>query len=569
MAVHKKRIQKTTGQKRSVDRRGFLKGGVVAGIGGAAATIALPSRAEAQAIRWTREVDVVVIGAGPGGMAAAIEVRKRGASVLIIEQNFDIGGRAMMSGGNLYIGGGNRLEDGKRSWSPDALFGDWTRVDKPLGRFADRELARAWANASLDLFNFFEECGVKFGAYPAPGTVPDRLYREGRTRLAAQPWPGEKVTNAGGSGIVRPLEATCRRLGVQFLMQHRMTEIHREKPFAGPVLGVTAVEVDNYFQPKTQQVKVRARKGVVVATGGCASNVAFRTMFDPRLTAEYQAENGEWTPRNADGEIAAMAIGAALGATANQTTEDDHLLGKGGRLGKKNNGSYTALFETSPHFFRAGALGLEVRDWQDVILVKEHGLRFYDETAVPRHPPVAQDYAYFAAALDWTGDPRKMNGGGPIWAIFDSAAVARERWTVAPPFVDPKYFFQGDTLAELAGKLTTNEYQWRPMPGDALVKTVERYNSFVESGNDADFRKPRPMHKIATPPYYAAWATPVIHDTFTGIRINKDAQVIDLRGAVIPRLYACGDSAGGFGIHGITRAATFGRFAGIHAVTQK
>jgi hypothetical protein len=173
-------------------------------------------------------------------------------------------------------------------------------------------------------------------------------------------------------------------------------------------------------------------------------------------------------------------------------------------------------------------------------------------------------YEYYAAALAWTGDPKKMNGGGPMWAIFDAEAVAREKWQVKPPFVDPNgYFFSANTIEELATKIT-NEYQWRPPPA-ALRRSVERYNSFVDAGVDADFKKPTPMHRIAKPPFYAAWHTPALHDSYTGIRINTTGQVLDLHGKIIPGLYACGDSAGGFGQHGICRAATFGRLAGMHA----
>jgi hypothetical protein len=212
------------------------------------------------------------------------------------------------------------------------------------------------------------------------------------------------------------------------------------------VTGITAMEVDNWFQPKFRTLNIRARKGVIVATGGSAGNPTFRTMFDVRLTEEYQAENSEWTERTADGEIAAMEIGAALGATACQTTQDDNQITKG-RMGKKSNGSATEIYTTAPHFFRAGAVGLTVRDYQNLILVKENGLRFYDETA--RGP----NYEYFAAALAWTGDPEKMNGGGPIWAVFDADAVAREKWRVKPPQVDPfGYFFSADTIEELAGR---------------------------------------------------------------------------------------------------------------------
>jgi succinate dehydrogenase/fumarate reductase flavoprotein subunit len=539
----------------SIDRRGFLTTGAAAS---AAALTAAPNARAADAINWDREVDVLVIGAGAGGLVAAIAAREKGASVLIVEKNFDIGGRAMMSFGGLYIGGGNRIQKaiGMQD-SPDLVFEDWSRPAKPMGRFSDRALVRTYADNNLSLFDWLEKHGIKWEGYRKEA---DRLDRH-RTRLNVVPWPNEPTNPGRGSGVVRPLAQTARQMGIEILLQQQMTKIHREEPSSGRVTGITAVEVDNSYQPLSRTMNIRARKGIVVATGGSAGNPTFRTMFDVRLTAEYQAENSEWTQRTADGEIAAMEIGAALGATACQTTQDDNLLTKG-RMGKKSNGTATDLYATSPHFFRAGALGLKVNDYQNLILVKENGLRFYDETANTRN------YEYYAAALAWTGDPKKMNGGGPIWAIFDGDAVAREKWKVEPPYVDPNgYFFSADTIEELARKIV-NDYQWRPMPPERLRRTVERYNSFVDSGVDADFKKPAPAHKIATPPFYAAWHTPALHDSYTGIRINTTGQVLDLRGNVIPGLYACGDSAGGFGQHGICRAATFGRLAGWHAAGQ-
>jgi succinate dehydrogenase/fumarate reductase flavoprotein subunit len=461
----------------------------------------------------------------------------------------------MMSFGGLYIGGGNRMQKAIGvDDTPDKVFADWSRPEKPMGRFSDRALVRTYADNNLDLFDWLEQHGIKWDAYRG---APDRLDRS-RTRLNVVPWPNEVTGPSRGSGFVRPLAKTARQMGLEILLQQQMTKIHRESQLSGRVLGIGVIEVDDRFQPKSRTMNIRARKGIVVATGGSAGNPIFRTMFDVRLTAEYQAENNDWTERTADGEIAAMEIGAALGATACQTTQDDNLINKG-RMGKRCNGSATQIYATAPHFFRAGAIGLTVSDYQDVILVKENGLRFYDEMA--RN----QDYEYIAAALAWTGDPQKMNGGGPIWAIFDAEAVTREKWQLKPPYVDPRgYFFSADTLEELAAKIV-NEHQWRPMPGAALRQTVERYNSFVDSGVDVDFKKPRPLHKLATPPFYAAWHTPCLHDSYTGIRINTTGQVLDLHGNVIPSLYACGDSAGGFGQHGICRAATFGRLAGWHA----
>jgi len=542
-----------------LNRRNFLATSAAAG---AVAVGATPAQA-AEEIVWDREADVVVIGAGAGGLVAGIAAREKGASVLIVEKNFDIGGRAMMSYGGLYIGGGNRLQKALgdtppgRNDTPDKVFEDWSRPEKPMGRFSDRELVRVYADNNLDLFEWLEKHGIRWEGY-RPRV--DRLDRA-RTRLNVVPWPNEVTGPARGPGFVRPLAKTAREMGIEILIQQQMTKIHREGPLSGRVTGISIIEVDDNHRQKTKTMNIRARKGIVVATGGSAGNPIFRTMFDVRLTGEYQAENSEWTQRTADGEIAAMEIGAGLGATACQTTQDDNLLNKG-RMGKKSNGSATDLYLTAPHFFRARALGLEIEDYQNVILVKENGLRFYTEMADTR------DYEYYAAALAWTGDPKKMNGGGPIWAIFDADAVAREKWSVKPPYVDPDgYFFTAGTIEELAAKIV-NEYQWRPMPPAALKATVERYNSFVDTGVDADFKKPTPKYKIAKPPFYAAWHTPALHDSYTGIRINTTGQVLDLRGNVIPGLYACGDSAGGFGQHGLCRAATYGRLGGWHAAGQ-
>ncbi len=95
------------------------------------------------------------------------------------------------------------------------------------------------------------------------------------------------------------------------------------------------------------------------------------------------------------------------------------------------------------------------------------------------------------------------------------------------------------------------------------------YNSFVDAGRDTDFEKPAPRYKIRTAPFYAAWATPVIHDTRAGLRINARCQVQDLYGRVIPGLYCGGESAGGFSEHGLARCIVQGLIAGRNAAAEK
>jgi hypothetical protein len=158
---------------------------------------------------------------------------------------------------------------------------------------------------------------------------------------------------------------------------------------------------------------------------------------------------------------------------------------------------------------------------------------------------------------------------GPIWAIFDAETVARERWKITPPYVDPDgYFFSANTLLELAAAIN-NPYQAKPMDGAILQATVERYNGFVNGGVDRDFGKPVPQYKIRTRPFYAAWATPLVHDTRAGLRINAKCQVMDMRGQVIPGLYCGGESAGGFNQHGLGRGTAQGYIAGKYAAAER
>jgi hypothetical protein len=246
----------------------------------------------------------------------------------------------------------------------------------------------------------------------------------------------------------------------------------------------------------------------------------------------------------------------------------------------------------SPIFPLVRSTGLNVKDWHDLILVNQVGNRFYDETKgdyphgnvyndfnpytpndyrncerIDYHP---NKYNFFNAAVamnDYSEPPDYS--AGPVWAIFDNEAVKREGWKVTPPYVDPEgFFFSANTLTELASAIK-NEYQAKAMRGEILQATIERYNSFVDSGKDHDFGKPSPKYKFQVPPFYAAWATPNVHDTRSGLRINAKCQVMDMEGQIIPGLYCAGESAGGFNQHGLGRCTTQGFIAGTNAVEER
>jgi succinate dehydrogenase/fumarate reductase flavoprotein subunit len=587
----------------SVNRRNIILagGGVAASLAsGLASPTPAASQARTEPVQWDREADIVVIGAGAAGTAAAIVAKEAGASVMLLEAQPHTGGHAICSGGNIPLGGGTSVQ---KKWgvqdSPDRVFQDLTdwSIVEPNGaadyRYNDREIIRAFADNCAATCEFLLAHGVVM-VDKAPDTlggesVGNSIPRE--MHAAPMDWPliqtgkpadpAVRATMSTGNGLMHPLAAAAQKAGVEILLSHKMKAIHREQPSSGPVLGVVA-ENDG------RTINIRAHKAVVIATGGSTTNVNFRRMFDPRLTEEYCGVAGmPWSEQDASGELAGMAVGAALWGLANNTGEFGSKVTKPGLIGNQYGYVNLSWFPGSEVFDRVRATGLRVRDWQNVITVNMIGKRFYDETGkqfsandyhdidpyTPGSYRNARDIRwnpqnYLNAAMAGIGDGQ--NGGGPIWAIFDADAVAREKWDPNPPNVDfdAGFCFKADTIGDLARKIVM-KYQRVPMPADNLESTVRRYNTFVDLGRDEDFSKPGPLYKISKPPFYAAWATPVLHDTRAGLRINAKCQVVDMSGEIIPGLYCGGEPAGGFSMHGLARALTQGFIAGNAAAAEK
>lgn len=194
---------------------------------------------------------------------------------------------------------------------------------------------------------------------------------------------------------------------------------------------------------------------------------------------------------------------------------------------------------------------------------------------------------------------------GPIWAIFDQAGAERGDFPLREPFVSTENgcFFQADTLEELAEKIHSgNTFQRVRLK--YLPDTVAQWNSYVDDLRDPDFGRGRvaldpqvaavdapeevdtgqgsdaaasnvaesdemdaPMHKIDQPPYYAASIMVVWHDSYGGLRINRNCQVLDMEGKPIPGLFAGGEASGGGQMHGLGRACVHGYIAGTNALS--
>jgi hypothetical protein len=666
----------------SVSRRNFIKGGVAAGVSAAAlggCATGATQATSADGITWDYEVDVLVIGAGCSGLPTAIRARDAGLNVLVIDQNFDVGGKTLHSGGQVSLGGGDPCQlrdiagqgdkEGFLKVGPvhkpedmtedtDFLFRDitdWSVLDAGAGapyRYNERELHRAWADNCPATRQFLMDNYVRFtriqGTHQTGGLSRARrattflmlgdktdikagtITREDagiqgkssshfapRFMASAAKWAAPNAV-WNGAALSRGMEFSAREKGVKFMLNRRMTEIMREQPFAGRVVGVKAsytprfvpgskARMESYYQngnvdERRETVNIRARRAIFVGSGGHTANPQFRSMFYPAFN-EPAFVSSAWAllgphGQDASGIIAGMRIGANLsGMQQNLGTSATYHIPA--RLATRD--SYLDMLPGHPTFpFRQSTgITLGTSAFEHLIAVNQVGKRFYNEMDIPkRHgTPVwpggprlgAINHSLKHVQCDWrnchpgwikqmyNGYPAldaamAMNEGsqpphyysGPLWAIFDAGTVERDKWNIKPPFTaDNGYFFSADTIEELARRIQKG-HEFQRVPLSNLAETVRKWNSYVDAGADPDFGrgKDAPLHRIDKPPFYAASICPVWHDSYGGLRINGRMQVVDTQGAVIPGLYCGGEASGGGQQHGLGRALVHGYIAG-------
>ncbi|MBN1237009.1 MAG: FAD-dependent oxidoreductase, partial [Gammaproteobacteria bacterium] len=672
-----------------ISRRSFVHAGAAAGIG---AALLSPGAARAQSpaggaaeIEWDYEFDVVVVGAGCAGLTAAIRARDLGASVLVVEQSFDVGGRMLQSGSFISLGGGDAIQrrdmrgerdaEGRIEVDPleppealddsvDLLFADltdWSIVDRrghsPY-RYNERDVARAWAENCPATREFLMQNYVRFarinGTHSGGGLSRARgavcfLVLGDRTDVRAGTVTAEDAGQAdpersshfapvpmdyggrvvgpnafsNGAALARPLEFSAREKGVRFMLNRAFDELVREQPFEGRILGIkasfsprnhpeTGEPLESYWRngnidERRGVVHIRARRGVVLASGGHSGNPEVRSMFHPGMREPAFPTSGLSVqgPRVQD----ASALKAGLKVGANLAGMQQNLMLSltyhiSTRLGTRD--AYTSMFPGHPTFGFRGSAGLQVgtAGFEEFIAVNQVGKRFFNEVLLPvrtgfnrypggnsfpnpgiEHIPADwrncrkewirqvydYDHAIEAALAVNEGSTAPDYFSGPLWAIFDQAAVERTGWQLRYPFVaDNGYFFMADTIEALAAKIEAgNEYQRVPLKH--LPETVATWNRYVEQGADPDFEheKEAPMHPVATPPFYALSIMIVWHDSYGGLRVNGRQQVVDMQGEVIPGLYAGGEAAGGFDKHGLGKGTVQGYIAGTEAAAGR
>lgn len=480
---------------------------------GAAAVTAVPEK-------WDEVRDVIVVGSGFAGLAAAYEAKKAGSDVLILEKMRTPGGNSIINGGIFAVPGSPEQKKLGIKDSPELMEKDMMRAGDGLNHV---EKVRTLCEQALPTYHWaVDEIGVKFQSknikQEGGHSVPRSLF----------------TANGSGSEIVTKELAALEKLGVKPRLRAMMESIIVDP--SGRVVGLRVRE--GYRFPDRNSGRVRciaARRAVVLAYGGFAADPAFRQMYDPKLTEKFQSTNQPGA--TGDSWRAAMDIGAQMIQNDQiqilpQTSPDEKGFGIG--------------FAWSGHVSMFGV-------WIDAVT----GRRFVNE--------LANRKVRSLAILE------RLSQGHDCLAIGDAgtaASFAEIRPGMLQKELQRGCVFKYDTLEDLA--------RARKVPLDALKKTVDEMNETVKTRRDP---MGRPVNAKAKPlgqgPWYVARMSPKVHHCMGGLYTNNKAQVYHVMGRLIPGLYAAGEATGG--VHGAVRlgscgtadALIYGRIAGQQAAAQK
>ncbi|WP_433611162.1 FAD-dependent oxidoreductase [Prescottella agglutinans] len=469
---------------------------------------------------WNYEADVVVAGYGVAGASAAIEAARAGADVLVLERAGGWGGAASLAGGFIYLGGGTPLQ--KALGFDDTPENMKTFMMAALGPGADEAKITEYCEGSVDHFNWLVDCGVPFkeSFYGQPGwetPFDDGLMYSGGENSApfntiATPAPrghipqmtdkkvGEK---GGGYMLMKPLVDTATALGVQAQYDMRVQTLITDA--AGRVVGVQAKQYG-------KDVTVRARRGVVLATGSFAYNKEMVEAFAPRLIGRPGAAIEEHDGR-------AIRMAQALGA------------------------DLAHMDATEVAFF--GDPQMMVRG----ILVNGRGQRYVNEDTYPGR----------------IGQLTLLHNDNQAYLIIDEDAYEEAKTT---PTSTPFFRFQPKWVAETVEELEAE----MGLPEGTLQATVEVYNKHAATGQDpvlgkkAEWVKPigSPIAALDLRNFTAGF-------TLGGLRTSVESEVLHVSGEPIPGLFAAGRCTAGVCAWGYASGTSlgdgsfFGRRAGISA----
>ena len=474
----------------NLSRKDFLKG-TAAGALGLAATHLVPVMAEEesaqafeQTIDWAAEFDAIVIGFGGAGASVAITAADNGAKVLLLEKAPE--GKA---GGNSAICMQwicNTTDKEATVKYIKALRGKFTTPsDEMIERYVDGmaenfEWIKSLGAEDPQVFNYVEFPELEGSDSFAPFTVA------GNTGMSPDAFGGDGAAYRLLKDNVMKREniTVWYEAGAKRLIQDGVTKI---------VHGVT-VSVDG------QDINVRARNAVVLACGGFENNPEMQQDYADRY---FWPSTGNAHFNTGDGIRMALDVGADLWHMSNLVTNIEF---------------YDEENQYATFAFQGTGRG---------IMVGPDGTRVADEYARRCH-------GKFNVNGTWENSPLPDY----MYSIFDENGRAQGRlhftWSDdSQEEIDKGWVVKGETMEELCEKLGLDA---------AIVQaSIDKWNRFVDEGEDLAFGRTKNMVRIDTAPYYAVKITPCMGNTQGGPRKNIDGQVLTPYGEVIPHLYTNGE----------------------------
>ncbi|SNS91581.1 flavocytochrome c [Anaerovirgula multivorans] len=554
----------------------------------------------------TWDTDVLVMGGGGAGLAAAINAAEEGAKVILIEKGSVLGGNTMMAGA-AYNAVDPEAQNSKMILSKsqkDALDGylaldpadpklkfdiypEWEEVltelkedineffaenrgkeagvDMPgfdsvalhmwhvytggLRELADGdwiapriELARKFAADALDAFAWMGEVGLE-ASYGA-----DAQYggHPGTGTVLGAMWPRTHSFMSGAERIPQ-LEKVARENGVEIYTETRGTELLVDA--SGRVVGAKAEQIDG------TQITINTTKGVVLATGGYSANAAMVKSYDKYWGDDLSDRtlSTNMGTNKGDGIIMAQEIGADI------------------------TGMEVAQMMPSSSPVKGTMTDGIWADAAEQLWIDSNGKRFVNEYAerdVLAKASLALENGIFYIIYAGRGDV-----GKPEELLKGTDYNPR-----VAGMVEGGHVWYGKTLAELAEATKTPAAGVAPgFSEEQLRATIEKYNSYVAAQRDDDFGKDVIAGAINLDYIDANDDVGIVisprkaslHHTMGGVVIDTEARVINKDGNVIPGLWAAGEVTGGIhagnrlGGNAITDIFVFGRIAGINAATGK
>ncbi len=484
------------------------------------------------AITETVDTDILIVGAGNGGIFAAAYAAANGLNFRIIEQNGNVQDTRHWYGA---IDSAAAKEAGEKP-------ADRAKLLSEISRYAsgkcDQRVVKTWINESAAMHDFMRSiledkygwtCDFTSGAeaaWPAENAEHNTDYL-----FPVQEHNYMASESASGKPRNELLLDYIRELGYDVDFKTSLAKL--EKDSTGRITGIIAQSTeDDHF------IRYNANKGVLLACGGFPGNPYMMEQLDPLGTSVTTACS--YSPADKG-----YGIRAAVWAGANLDKEAAPMLFDRGIVAPGVDGGYVA----SDSAFGGKAFPGPIRQYnpgtQPFLKVNRNGERFANESSpyndivyAAAHQP-GRVYAQICDA-NILEDAKRFhtigcsaqtrNGGEKYFQGKVDEAVAAGT------------LFVCDTIEELADKLGfTGEAK------DTFLATVERYNELYDKQNDEDFGKPAyRLSAIRTAPFYGCWLGASLLTTEQGIAINDKGQALDNDNKPMPGLYVTGDMSGSF-----------------------